>query len=70
MNWTQFSSQEIKKPLSVKYTLGGFYMAKKGQKFKKYSSELREEILKKYWNGEKYWTKKKRIKNPLFFNIL
>ena len=27
-------------------------MAKKGQKFKKYSSELREEILKKYWNGE------------------
>jgi len=27
-------------------------MAKKGQKFKKYSSELREEILKKYWNDE------------------
>lgn len=27
-------------------------MASKGQKFKKYSSKLREEILKKYWNGE------------------
>ena len=27
-------------------------MAKKGQKFKKYSSKLREEILKKYLNGD------------------
>ena len=26
-------------------------MASKGQKFKKYSPELREEILKKYWSG-------------------
>ena len=29
MNWTPFSSQEIKKPLSVNYTLGGFYYGKK-----------------------------------------
>ena len=27
-------------------------MAKKGQKFKKYYPELREEILRKYWSGE------------------
>ena len=27
-------------------------MAKKGQKFKKYSPELKEEILGKYWSGE------------------
>ena len=26
-------------------------MASKGQKFKKYSPELREEILKEYWSG-------------------
>lgn len=26
-------------------------MASKGQKFKKYTPELREEILKKYWSG-------------------
>ena len=26
-------------------------MANKGQKYKKYSPELREEILKKYWSG-------------------
>lgn len=26
-------------------------MASKGQKFKKYSPELKEEILKKYWSG-------------------
>ena len=26
-------------------------MASKGQKYKKYSAELKEEILKKYWNG-------------------
>ena len=31
-------------------TIGGFIMAKKGQKFKKYSSELKEEILKKYFD--------------------
>ena len=27
-------------------------MASKGQKYRTYSPELREEILKKYWNGE------------------
>ena len=26
-------------------------MARKGQKFKKYSAEFRKEILNKYWNG-------------------
>ena len=27
-------------------------MASKGQKFRKYSSELKEEILKEYWSGK------------------
>ena len=30
-----------------------FYMASKGQKFNKYSKELKEEIMKKYLNNEK-----------------
>ena len=31
--------------------MGGFLYGKKRSKFKKYSPELREEILKKYWSG-------------------
>ena len=30
-------------------------MAKKGTKFKKYSPELKEQILKEYFNGEGGW---------------
>lgn len=46
-------------------------MASKGQKFKSYSSELKEQILKEYFNGEgtpktlsfKYYVPFETIKN-------
>ena len=46
-------------------------MASKGQKFKSYSSELKEQILKEYFNGEgtpktlsfKYYVSFETIKN-------
>ena len=49
-------------------------MAKKGQKFKSYTKELKEEILKKYYEeyiptsalGEEYGIPKKTIQNWLY----
>lgn len=31
---------------------GGIYMAKKGQKFKKYTAEIKREVLEKYFSGK------------------
>ena len=53
---------------------GGFYMASKGQKFNKYSSEFKENILKEYFSsfistkclGEKYGISGKTIDTWLY----
>ena len=45
-------------------------MAKKGQKFKKYSPELKEEILDKYWSGESAHCLSVQYNIPLVINTL
>ena len=51
LNWTPFSSQETKRPLSVNIRWEVFCMASKGQKFKSYSADLKQTILKEYFDG-------------------
>ena len=44
-------------------------MAKKGQKYNKYSKEIKEEILKKYYNGEGNPTSLSKEYNMSFHTI-